>query len=195
MPLTPLTIPTPQDIELVRRQHPIHAYDHHDVERYLRHLQDTYPTSRLVVSTTVDIIETSYHDGSRHLIHGHLAILEHVDALNTPRHFQLDLLGGATGHEGFYVPASYATIDWGNSGWSACAGTPGSWNASYVPAYSMMAVGVQFLARVLSGDRLNFPAPLTPEERRQRLADGKRHLLARLRLQTAAQDPTFPLTN
>jgi hypothetical protein len=181
--LAQMTLPTTDDITRVLQSSPIHTYSPDDVSRYLRQLHGTYPNSQLIVSVPVDIVETSCHDGSRHHIRGHIAIIEQLDATREDGRFLLDLLGGTTGHEGFYLPSTYAYLDWGQSGWSACAGTPGSWNASYVPPNSMMAVGVQFLPRFLSGERISFPPPLTQEERTERLEAARRRFLSGLRRQ------------
>lgn len=193
--LNPLTIPTAQELERIRHQPPIHSCDHQDIERYLRELHQTYPSSHLLVSVPADLIETSCQDGTRHLIHGHLVILEHPTCPDPTQRLQIDLLGGDIAREQRYIPSLDAVLHWTESGWVACPGIPGRWNACYLPADCMSTVGAQLFARLHSGEQLPFPRPLTPDERQQHLADARRHRLARLRATTAAHDPSFPFSN
>lgn len=183
-----LSIPTAVEVHRLLHQLPVHEYSAYEVSLFLRQLQESYPNSQLLVSQFVDLIETSCHTGTRSRIVGAIAILERLDYPNPNRRYLLWLLGGPTGQESFYLPDASMSIGWSNSGWSACAGTPGRCNACYVVPSSMHAVGAQFLHALLHGPSVTFPAPLTEKERRVRAGTARLLSLAFLRCQHANRD-------
>ena len=181
-----MTVPNDDELRQLLQQSLPYRCEQDDVERFLRRLHGQYPESRLLVSVPVTLIETSCGTGARTPQRGHIAIIERTDVRDDRHRYLLSLLGGPTGHESFYVPPSYVYTDWGKSGWSACAGTPGRWNACYVPPASMMAVGVAFLPAVLGTPSVTYPSPLTPAEQDARLLAAKERFMAGLRNASAS---------
>jgi len=182
--LPEVTIPTAEEISHVLLQRPHHYYGEEDVAHFLRDLHEIYPHSRLLVSSPVTLIETNAHTGVRVLIHGHLAIIERLDVTSEHSQYIVQLLGGPTGHESFYITDFAHFAESRIKGWSACAGTPGQWSACYVIPSSMTQAYDLFIRAVLHGPPVKYPAPLTDEERRIRQERAKLSFLSSLRKQT-----------
>lgn len=179
--LPELTIPTAEEISHVLLQPPYHHHREKDIEDFLRALHETYPHSRLLVSSPATLIETNAHTGVRVRFHGHLAIIERLDAASENARYIVQLLGGPTGFEHFYITDVAHFAESGQNGWSACAGTSGRWSACYVIPSSMIQAYDLFMRAFLQGPQVKYPTPLTDEERRIRQERAKLGFLASLR--------------
>lgn len=184
-----LTIPTPEALTLILQQTATHPCTDSEIDRFLRMLHETYPQSRLLVSTPVILIHTNAYTGRRHWSHGHIAILERLDVRDLTTQYLLQLLGGPTGYESFYVSDFERFAESRCTGWSACAGTPGRWNACYVPPSSMDTVYQTFFRAYLQGPQADYPAPLSDAERANRLLQAQQGFLASLRRASAQTAP------
>ncbi len=184
-PYPALTLPTATDIEALLLQPPHHSYEAEEIDRFLRDLHETHPHSRLLVSCPAILIETHASTGARVLLHGHIAIIEQLDTPDDASHYMLQLLGGPTGYESFYLTDTLRFAECGQSGWSACAGTPGRWNACYVLPASMKHAYEEFAHASLQGPQVTYPAPLTDEERRAQQEHARLRFLASLKRSAA----------
>lgn len=185
-----LTIPTPDVVQLLLQLSATHHFTDSEIERFLRTLHETYPHSRLLVSTPVILIHTNAHTGIRQWSHGHIAIIEHLAHTDENSQYLLQLLGGPTGYESFYIRDFEHFAKIYSAGWSACAGTPGRWNACYVPPASMLTVYQTFFRAYLQGPQAHYPTPLTDMERADRLQQARQGFLASLRQSSARSEST-----
>lgn len=187
-----LTIPTPDVVQLLLQLSATHHFSDSEIEHFLRTLHETYPHSRLLVSTPVILIHTNAHTGIRQWSHGHIAIIERLDQDDDTLRYLLQLHGGPTGHESFYIKDFEQFAKSSRAGWSACGGTPNRWNACYVPPESMDTVYQTFSHAYLQGPQAHYPTPLTDAERADRLQQARQGFLTSLRQSSARSESTEP---
>lgn len=185
-----LSIPTLDAVQLLLQQSATHQFTDSEIERFLRTLHTTYPCSRLLISTPVILIHTNAYTGIRQWSYGHIAIIERLDQDDDTLRYLLQLHGGPTGHESFYIKDFEQLAKSSRTGWSACGGTPNRWNACYVPPESMDTVYQTFFHAYLQGPQVHYPTPLTDAQRAVRLQQAREAFLASLRQSSVRNQTT-----
>jgi hypothetical protein len=141
-----------------------------------------FPESRLLVSSEATLITTDAWSGERIHQHGQITIIERLNETSETYRYLLNLLGGPTGYESFYITDTNRFAEMGRTGWSACAGTPGKWNACFVTPLSMKTAFDEFFRAYLQGPRIAYPVSPSPDESRYRLEEAKERFIQSLRL-------------
>lgn len=186
------TIPAlaPGDIAPLVTQEPAVRFTRTDLEYYLRRLMQAHSESTLLIFNRVALIERHCSTFARHIREGYLCVIQLADG-----RLLLDLLGGTTGYESFYVSAGQLAdpARW-DCGWTACAGTVHRWHACHVPPLGMQETYRLLSAALTTGPTIRFPRPLTQSEQQGRADLARDRFIESLRCRRSATITSTNLT-